>query len=70
MFHPRSAGRAQDFLTLNQHLAGFLIQQRHLAGLDRLGRPPLREIVFVGATLVVALASRTNGTHATTEVNT
>jgi hypothetical protein len=31
-------GRAQDFFTLNQHLAGldrFLILKRHLAGLDR-----------------------------------
>jgi hypothetical protein len=52
-------GRVQDFLTPNQHLSGFLIPQRHLAGLDRflipqrhlagldrLGRPPLREHSF------------------------
>jgi hypothetical protein len=42
-------GRSQGFLTLNQHLTGFLIQQRHLAGLDRLGCSPLQSPFFVGA---------------------
>jgi hypothetical protein len=39
-------GDHEGFLTLNQHLTGFLIPQRHLAGLDRLGRSPLRKTVF------------------------
>jgi hypothetical protein len=48
-------GEHKGFLTLNQHLAG-------------LGRSPLQNQIFVGATLVVALARALNGTQSNSRI--